>query len=224
MPSGAIMAMEQTDACSQTYTTMKTVSAAVFLTFLTISGVHAQESDEIKRLKAEAKSGDYHAAHDLALAYAVGDGVPKDLKESDHWYSVAASRRPQTTSDQASKEPFEMGVDQHTTRSVNRFWFENYVSRASQNPASTSTFAPTSAPQLEASGTSTWQKVFNALTAAPAKTQEFLSNHSDDITEVATFLLPKYIPGLDPSEGTISREEASTAGRTLQQYGEQQNK
>ena len=96
LPTGGRLLLQ-----SNTHTMMKTISAVAFLVFLSFSGVYAQESDVIKQLKVEANSGDYSAAHVLATAYAVGDGVTKDRQESDHWYSVAASLRDKRATTQA---------------------------------------------------------------------------------------------------------------------------
>ena len=39
-------------------------------------------------------------------------------------------------------------------------------------------------------------------TSVVTKTKEFLSDHTDEITDLATFLIEQYITGGEPSEGT----------------------
>ena len=211
---------------------MKIVSAIAILFLLSISAGLAQEFSEIEHLKTMANFGDYKSAHQLALAYAVGDGVEKDRKASDYWYSVAASLRDQKTSDQVSKQPRTADDTSTTTPVMSPYFYAKPFSGVgssrgqfafgSRDNSGTSMFDSKPTTQQPDSDVPAWKKVVNAVVAAPAKTKAFLSDHSDDLTEVATFVFEEYFTGSEPSEGTVSKAEASDAGRTLRQYREQQ--
>ena len=64
----------------------------------------------------------------------------------------------------------------------------------------------------------------NAVVAAPEKVQQFLSDHTDEVTDIATFAIERYVTGGESSEGSISKAQASAAGRTVHPSGEQQSK
>ena len=174
---------------------MKIVSAIAVLIFLGISAGLAQEFSEIEHLKTMANFGDYKSAHQLALAYAVGDGVEKDRKASDYWYSVAASLRDQKTSEQVSKQPKTADDASRATPVMSPYFYAKPYSSGgssqgqfafgSHNSPPPTIFDPKPTTQQSDSDVPAWKKVVNAVVAAPAKTKAFLSDHSDDLAEVA---------------------------------------
>ena len=179
-----------------------------------------------------ANFGDYKSAHQLGLAYAVGDGVEKDRKASDYWYSVAASLRDQKTSDQASKQPKAADDASRATPIMSPYFYakvnsgggssQGQFAFGSRNNLGPLLFYPRPTEQQSNADVSAWKKVVNAVVAAPAKAKAFLSDHSDDLTEVAEFAIEQYLTGSEPSEGTVTKAQASDAGRTLREYREQQ--
>ena len=211
---------------------MKIVSAIAVLIFLSISAGLAQEFSEIEHLKTMANFGDYKSARQLGLAYAVGDGVEKDRKASDHWYSVAASLRDQKTSGQASTQPKAADDASPATPGISPYFFTKatgvresssaQLAFGSRNDSGASIFDAKSTAQQPASDVPAWKKVVNAVVAAPAKTKAFLSDHADEITDLATVAIEEYLTGSEPSEGTVTKAQASDAGRTLREYREQQ--
>lgn len=215
-------------------TLMKIVSAIAILFLLSISAGFAQEFSEIEHLKTMANSGDYKSAHQLGLAYAVGDGVEKDRKASDYWYSVAASLRDQKTSDQVSKQPKTADDASPATPVMSPYFYakpnsgggssQGQFTFGSRNNSGSSMFDSKPTTQQSTADVPDWKKVVNAVVAAPAKAKAFLSDHSDDLTEVAEFAIEQYLTGSEPSGGTISKAEASDAGRSFREYRDQQNK
>ena len=155
---------------------MKILTAIALLTAATLSGVCAQESDTVKHLKAVAGNGDYKSAHDLATAYATGDGVKQDLKAADFWYSIAAYRRDEMTNQNASIQ--------------NNPWTFK----------SASTFGSYGAFEQSNSGPSVWKKTTDAVSATSSKVGQFVSDHLDDIFDIGQLVLDKYYPGLIPPE------------------------
>ena len=161
----------------------------------------------IKQLKADANSGDYHAAHALATAYAVGDGVAKDSKESDYWRSVEASRREQKRADQAAEK--QSGRDDHSpSTQANDVYRPNgynlhgstpgQFTFGSSNSQKTGIIDWTPARPQPASETSTWNKA-----------KAYVSEHTDEITDLATFVIEQYVTGGESSEGTTKNSGAS---------------
>ncbi len=180
-------------------TLLKAIVTVAFFLFLDCSGVHAQESGVINQLKADANSGDYHAAHILATAYAVGDGVAKDSKASDYWYSVAASLHDKRTTQADTK--LATTVDDSSVKE-NKFLFPSKQDFNKTRFAGPLTFGSANShntPSIDWTATS---KQTTSETSVVTKTKEFLSDHIDEITDLATFLIEQYITGGEPSEGT----------------------
>lgn len=186
---------------------MKTFAATIFLSILSFSGVYAQESDVIKQLKAEANSGDYSAAHVLATAYAVGDGVTKDRQESDHWYSVAASLRDKRTTTQADTK-LATTINDSSVKE-NKFLFLPKQNADKVKPVNQFTFGSVNSQNAISLDSAPTSKQTTSETSVVTKTKEFLSDHTDEIEELATFLFEKYVTGGESSEGTTKNSGGS---------------
>ena len=182
---------------------LKAVVMTAFFLFLGCSGAQAQESEMIKQLKAEANSGDYSAAHVLATAYAVGDGVTKDRQESDHWYSVAASLRDKRATTQADTK-LATTINDSSVKE-NKFLFLPKQNADKVKPVNQFIFGSVNNHNAISLDSTPISKQTTSETSVVTKTKEFLSDHTDEITDLATFLIEQYITGGEPSEGATRK-------------------
>lgn len=185
----------------------KTTVVMTFFLFLDCSSAQAQEPDIIKQLKAEANSGDYSAAHVLATAYAVGDGVTKDRQESDHWYSVAASIRDKRTTIQADTK-LATTINDSSVKE-NKFLFLPEQNTDKVKPVGQFSFGSVNSRNVISVDSTPTSKQTTSETSVVTKTKEFLSEHTDEIEELATFLFEKYVTGGESSEGTTKNSGES---------------
>ena len=182
--------------------TMKTIPVILLLSLLTCAGVYAQASKEIKHLETQAKAGDYNASRQLATAYATGVGVVEDHEAANHWYSVAAHQheghRWEGARVQEPSETYHPLFITPTTSTASHTVNESPFLSPSQTGSAVQVYSkevsgdvkPTSPQPTPA--ISIWSKVTNAVSSASDKTQQYLSDHADEVEDLATFLIERY--------------------------------
>ena len=200
-------------------TPMKIVSAIAILLSLSISAGLAQESDDIKHLKALADWGDSDAEYQLGVAYETGVGTAQDYATADFWYSHAALHGNKKAA--AHRVVIKDAVARSMSEDARTQATSSYYPNRKANETGISFDPKPTTPQSD-EDVPAWKKALNAVVAAPAKAKAFLTDHSDDLTEVAAFAIEEYLTGSEPTGGTVSKAEASDAGRTLREYREQQ--
>jgi len=56
------------------------------------AGKAAEQAAKVEELRARAEQGDAAAQLSLGLAYAIGQGVPRDYAQAAAWYRTAAEQ------------------------------------------------------------------------------------------------------------------------------------
>ena len=159
--------------------------------------LHAQDTRDAGQLARAAAYGDKAAAYELGKRYAAGDGVPRDLDKAVYWFEQAG--RKDDKSDRRSTSQ-QVQTSPPTKSQMSSAW-----------DSITGTVAGW--------GHTAQQKAEDYQKA----TEQYFSEHPEmraTLQQGIMQAVQSYMNG-GGSPGAVTPEQASQAGRTLQQYQQQ---